>query len=91
MLAEFGHIRRLSEHLLPVETALDDIPALALTEAEAIRLRHGQSVRLPCPADGASIDQLGNGSIISVSAGGKLVALAEMDDGMLRPVRVLNL
>ncbi len=91
MLAEFGHIRRLSEHLLPVETALDDIPALALTEAEAIRLRHGQPVRLPCPADGASIDQLGNGSIVSVSSGGKLVALAETDDGLLRPVRVLNL
>ena len=91
MLAEFGHIRRLSEHLLPVETPLDDIPALALTEAEAIRLRHGQSVRPPCPADRASIDQLGNGSIVSVSASGKLVALAETDDGLLRPVRVLNL
>jgi tRNA pseudouridine55 synthase len=91
MLAEFGHIRRLSEHLLPIETALDDIPALALTEAEALRLRHGQCVRPLCPADRASIDQLGNGSIVSVSSSGKLVALAETDDGMLRPVRVLNL
>jgi tRNA pseudouridine55 synthase len=91
MLSEFGHIRRLSEHLLPIETALDDIPALALTEAEALRLRHGQSVRPLCPADRACIDQLGNGSIVSVSAGGKLVALAEIDVGMLRPVRVLNL
>ena len=91
MLSEFGHIRRLSEHLLPVETALDDIPALALTEAEALRLRHGQTVRPLRPADRAYIDQLGNGSIVSVSACGKLVALAEIDDGMLRPVRVLNL
>ena len=91
MLGEFGHIRRLSEHLLPVETALDDIPALALTEAEALRLRHGQTVRPLRPADRAYIDQLGNGSIVSVSACGKLVALAEIDDGMLRPVRVLNL
>ena len=32
--------------LLPVETALDDIPAVALTEAEAQRLRYGQSVAL---------------------------------------------
>jgi tRNA pseudouridine55 synthase len=91
MLGEFGHIRRLSEHLLPVETALDDIPALALTEAEALRLRHGQTVQPLRPADRAYIDQLGNGSIVSVSACGKLVALAEIDDGMLRPVRVLNL
>jgi tRNA pseudouridine55 synthase len=91
MLAEFGHSHRLSEHLLPIETALDDIPALALTEAEALRLRHGQLVRPLCPADRACIDQLGDGSIVSVSAGGKLVAVAEIDAGMLRPVRVLNL
>jgi tRNA pseudouridine55 synthase len=91
MLGEFGHIPPLSEHLLPIETALDDIPALALTEAEAIRLRHGQAVLPHCPTDRACIDQLGNGSIVSVSAGGKLVAVAEIDAGMLRPVRVLNL
>ena len=91
MLGEFGHIRPLSEHLLPVETALDDIPALALTEAEAIRLRHGQSVQPLRPQDRACIDQLGNGSIVSVSASGKLVALVEIDAGMLRPVRVMNL
>src|SRR4029078_5999898 len=37
-----GHSLAASEHLLPLETALDDIPALALTAAEAARLRHGQ-------------------------------------------------
>jgi len=91
MLAALGHTSRLSEYLLPIETALDDIPALALTEAEALRLRHGQSVIPLRPSDRACIDQLGNGSIVSVSAGGKLVALAEFDAGMLRPVRVLNI
>ena len=91
MLDQLLHIPALSEHLLPIETALDDIPALALSEAEALRLRHGQSVPPPCPPDRATIDQLGNGSIVSVSASGKLIALAEFDAGMLRPVRVLNL
>jgi tRNA pseudouridine55 synthase len=91
ILAELGHIHRLSEHLLPIETALDDIPALALTEAEALRLRQGQRVQPLCPTDRAHIDQLGNGSIVSVTAGGKLVAIAEIDMGMLRPVRVMNL
>jgi tRNA pseudouridine55 synthase len=90
-LGEFGHIAPLSEHLLPVETALDDIPALALTEAEALRLRHGQAIMPLRPEDRACIDQLGNGSIVSVSTGGKLVALTEIDAGVLRPVRVLNL
>ena len=37
-LAALGHSAAASGHLLPIETALDDIPALALTEAEAHRL-----------------------------------------------------
>lgn len=91
ILPSLGHNHGLSEHLLPIETALDDIPALALTEAEALRLRHGQSVQPLRPSDRARIDQLGNGSIVSISAGGKLVAIAETDAGVLRPVRVMNL
>ena len=91
MLTTLGHNCGLSEHLLPVETVLDDIPALALTEAEANRLRQGQMILPLSPPDRARIDQLGNGSIVSISAGGKLVAIAETDTGMLRPVRVMNL
>jgi tRNA pseudouridine55 synthase len=34
------------DFLLPVATALADIPALALTEAEAAALRHGQAISL---------------------------------------------
>ena len=41
-LAEEGHGARLDELMLPVATALDDIPALAITEEEAQRLRQGQ-------------------------------------------------
>ena len=37
---------RLSEHVLPIETTLDDIPALALTADEAQRMRSGQAVGL---------------------------------------------
>jgi tRNA pseudouridine55 synthase len=90
-LADLGHINPLSEHLLPVETALDDIPALALTEAEALRLRQGQLVPPQCPPDGTRIDRLQEGTVVSVSTGGKLVAIARLDAGLLRPVRVLNL
>ncbi len=90
-LDELGHNDRLSEHLLPIETVLDDIPALALTEAEAVRLRHGQIVQPFSPTDRARIDQLGNGSIVSVSTAGRLFAIAETDAGSLRPVRVLNI
>lgn len=46
------HLEALAEEanadsvLLPVETPLDDIPAVALTDAEAQRLRNGQAVPL---------------------------------------------
>ena len=40
--ADLAHSLAASRRLLPIETALDDIPALALTEAEAARLRAGR-------------------------------------------------
>ena len=90
-LTSLGHSPPPFEHLLPVETALDDIPALALTEAEAARLRCGQAVLLLRPTDRAFMLELGNGQRIRATCGTKLVALAEIADGALRPVRVLNL
>ena len=89
-LPSLGHSPGPFEHLLPVETALDDIPALALTEAEAARLRCGQAVLPLRPTDRAFMLELGNGQRIRATCGTKLVALAEIADGALRPVRVLN-
>jgi tRNA pseudouridine55 synthase len=90
-LALLGHSAAAFEHLLPIETALDDIPALALTEAEATRLRHGQLVIPLLAAEQARIAQLGNGALIRATTGTTLVALAEIAAGGLRPVRVINL
>jgi tRNA pseudouridine55 synthase len=50
-LGENMHVAAACEHLLPVETALDDIPALAVTDIEAGRLRNGQAVSLLRKAD----------------------------------------
>jgi tRNA pseudouridine55 synthase len=91
ILAALGHSAGAFRHLLPVETALDDIPALALTEAEAHRLRCGQAVTPLHPEDRARIDQLGDGTTVCATIGGKPVALTEISAGGLRPVRVLNL
>jgi tRNA pseudouridine55 synthase len=90
ILAALGHSAGAFRHLLPVETALDDIPALALTEAEAHRLRCGQAVTPLRPEDRARIDQLGDGTTVCATIGGKPVALTEISAGGLRPVRVLN-
>ena len=89
-IASLVHSPRPFEHLLPVETALDDIPALAVTEAEADRLRCGQAVLPLRPSDRAILLELGNGHSVRATCGNKLVALARIADGTIRPVRVLN-
>jgi tRNA pseudouridine55 synthase len=84
-LETLGHSPALLECLLPVETALDDIPALALGEAEAWRLRQGQPVAVR--AAGAHPEQ---GTVLVLS-GETPVALAAVKDGVLRSKRVFNL
>jgi len=81
-----GHSLAASEHLLPIETALDDIPALALTANEAARLRHGQRVT---PHD-AHLNSLADGTIVGARHEQLVVALARIEDGGLRPVRIIN-
>lgn len=91
-LEALGHSPGAFEHVLPVETALDDIPALALTDTEANRLRSGQSVSLLTRANLERLRKLDNGDIVcATTADGSPVALAKFERGDIRPVRVLNL
>jgi tRNA pseudouridine55 synthase len=78
-------------HLHSVETALDDIPALAVTELEAGRLRNGQAISLLRKADVDRVAELENGDTVLTMVSGKPVALGRYDAGEVRPVRVLNL
>ena len=75
----------LADLLLPVETALDDIPALAVSPADAARLNRGQAVLLR-GRDAAVIR-----GTVQVASGGQLVAIAEIDRGEIVPKRVFNL
>ncbi len=75
--------------LLPVATALADIPALALTEAEAFFLSRGQAIslvdlmgRIPRTADP-------DGGLARAMAGVRVIGLCRMSEGMLRPERLL--
>ena len=90
-LTALGHSPAASGHLLPLETALDDIPALALTEDQANALRCGQAVTPFSPQERACLSQIGNGATICATLDGKLVALAEVAAGGIRPLRVLNM
>ncbi len=89
-LADLMHSARLAEALRPVATVLDDIPALALTEIEARRLRQGQPVAvLPVVGRSPQAD-IFPGACVRAMSGGRLVALAEVRGGEIRPVRVIN-
>ncbi len=92
-LAEVTHGARLDEYLAPVETALDDIPALALTDAEAQKLRQGQYLCWISSSDAERLAPLGPGHEGTALAlyGGKPIALVEVSAAEIRPVRVLNL
>jgi tRNA pseudouridine55 synthase len=89
-LQSLGHSPAAFEHLLPIETALDDIPALALTATEAIRLRSGQPVGLLHRQDRDRIYELPPGGMVRAMAEGRLVALTRFEAGELVPVRVMN-
>lgn len=90
-LEALGHSARDSGPLLPVETALDDIPALALTEAEARRLTQGQAIPALPVASRSPFKDISQGDMVSTMFGNRLVALAEIKGGEIRPVRVMNL
>ncbi len=91
------HLLRLADRapdqapIHSVATALDDIPALAVSEAEASRLRQGQSLSLLRRSDLARTDGLESGDLVCAMAGDQLVAIANYEAGELRPLRVLNL
>jgi tRNA pseudouridine55 synthase len=85
-----GHSLFASGHLLPLEAALDDIPALALTADEAARLRHGQQIDLKAPGEGARLDRFDDGTLVGAWLGRLLVGLARIEGNRLRPVRMIN-
>lgn len=90
-LEALGHSAAALERLLPVETALDGIPALALADIEAGRLRCGQTVSLIARANRERIRELTQGAVVCAMSAGRPVALARYEAGELRPIRVLNL
>ena len=75
--------------LLPVATALADIPALALAETEVFGLSNGQAIslvtlmgRIPRAADPS-------GGLVRAMAGSRVIGLCRLEDGWLKPERLL--
>lgn len=95
-LRGFMHIPAAFEHLRPISTALDGIPALAVTGPDAVRLRSGNPILIRANqfakiAEGRSEGTDLQGLTVFLStAEGEPVALAEFAQGELRPFRVFN-
>ena len=90
-LAEMAHRGGERDALLPVETALDDIPALAVTDEDAFRLKQGrQIVLLPRQVEILRA-RIGPGRTVLATLGERAVALCDMRAGRLEPSRVFNL
>ncbi|WP_421696300.1 tRNA pseudouridine(55) synthase TruB [Aestuariivirga sp.] len=71
--------------LLPIETVLDGIPALAIDAEQARRLRLGQPVLLR--GANAPIAE----DAVLVTSGGKPVGIGTIGEGTLKPKRLFNL
>ena len=95
-LKAFVHSPAAFEHLKPISTALDGIPALAVTGADAVRLRCGNPILMRAGLFARIKEEAQPGGdlqglmVYLSSAAGEPVALAELAGGELRPFRVFN-
>ncbi len=102
-LEALGHSPAALERILPISTALDDIPALAVTGSDSVRLRSGNPILIRAPQlarlvtargaignvrEGESLTGL---TVFLSTAKGEPIALAQVAEGELRPFRVFNL
>ena len=83
--------------MLPLTTALDDIPVLALREQEAARLKNGNMVALLSKPDlermsNAGIDWNGGQPVTALTTFDKRpIALVDVVGPELHPIRIFNL
>ena len=71
-------------------TALADIPALALTEAEAARLSYGQHIPLVDFMGRVPREANPDGGLVRAMVGGRLMGLARLEEGLVKPERWLG-
>ena len=99
-LTDFVHRDAAIDALLGVETALDDIPALPVTQDEAQKLKQGRDLAL-LPRQIGLITEAQKArreagyeefpDTVQAVLNGEIQALCELRDGRLYPTRILNL
>ncbi|WP_022696912.1 tRNA pseudouridine(55) synthase TruB [Euryhalocaulis caribicus] len=98
-LSDLAHKARLTEVLSPVQTSLDDIPAVAVTEGDAFSLKQGREIvllpriatELREKASPRTIDGKDASRWALAHVDGTAVAIGDARAGRMTPVRVFNL
>jgi tRNA pseudouridine55 synthase len=80
-LNDLSHSARAVDYVLPIMTALDDIPAVAVTEKEADDIRFGRSIQHSTAKQGT----------IVLIVNDTPLAMAHSEEGHIRPLRVFNM
>ena len=94
-LSPFMHSPAAFGYLRPLSTALDGIPALAVSGPDTVRIRSGNPVLIRANLfakmkDGFGEGELSGQTVFLKEEDGSPVALAEIAEGELRPFRVFN-
>jgi tRNA pseudouridine55 synthase len=96
-LEALGHSPAALEHLRPIATALDGIPALAVTGQDSVRLRSGNPIAIRAPHFSRLVEGTPTAepdfqglTVLLSTAQGEPVALALVAQGEFRPFRVFN-
>jgi tRNA pseudouridine55 synthase len=91
---EIRHSPSILNKILPIETVLDDIPALVLNEIEAKRVKLGQKIQLNSlqfiKQFEVEYPNYNEFEKIYAIEDEKLVALIKIDNGIIRPARIIN-
>lgn len=82
-LRSIEHSSNWTDVLLPVETVLDDIPALAVTQAQASKLSNGNFLPV------SDFGRLPDTDVFQAKSNDRLIALVRVQDGLIRPVRLI--
>ena len=78
-------IDNLNMIISPIETVLDDILAVQIDNHDANRLKNGSTITYDCNNDEPQL-----GRVVAKSAD-KLIAICNLRDMQLQPIRVFNL
>ncbi len=94
-IEDMDYVAARSECLLPLETALDDIPALDLKVDETAKIRNGQALCFVSKLDFERLTKAGLGQKENITAlamcDGNPVALIDQSRADIKPVRIFNL